>query len=63
MEHQKVCVYAMNAATPLIYASVELFYAGVDPNGMRFHRAACIDVGLKCGGWGRIVMEVSFQDK
>lgn len=59
---EKVCVYAMNAMTPLIYAANELFYAGVDPNGMRFRRAACIDVGVKCGGWGRVVMELSVQD-
>ena len=60
---EKVCVYAMNAATPLIYASNELFYAGADPNEMRFKRAACIDVGVQCGGWGRIVLELSVQDR
>ena len=59
----KVCVYAMNAATPLIYASNELFYAGVDPNEMRFRRAACMDVGVQCGGWGRIVLELSVHDR
>lgn len=56
---EKVCVYAVNAATPLIYASNELFYAGVDPNQMRFKRAACMDVGIRCGGWGRVVLELS----
>lgn len=60
---EKVCIYAMNAATPLIYAATELFYAGVDPNDMRFKRAACIDVGVRCGGWGRVVFELSVQDR
>jgi uncharacterized repeat protein (TIGR04076 family) len=60
---EKVCIYAMNAATPLIYAATELFYAGVDPNDMRFKRAACIDVGVQCGGWGRVVFELSVQDR
>lgn len=60
---EKVCVYAMNAATPLIYACNELFYAGVDPNVMKFRRAACIDVGVRCGGWGRIVLELTVQDR
>ncbi len=59
----KVCVYAMSAATPLIYAANELFYAGVDPNEMRFRRAACMDVGVQCGGWGRIVLELSVQNR
>jgi uncharacterized repeat protein (TIGR04076 family) len=60
---EKVCVYAMNAATPLIYACNELFHAGVDPNKMKFRRAACIDVGVQCGGWGRIVLELSVRDR
>jgi uncharacterized repeat protein (TIGR04076 family) len=60
---EKVCVYAMNAAIPLIYASNELFYAGVDPNEMRFKRAACIDVGVQCGGWGRVVLELNVKDR
>ena len=60
---KKVCVYALSAAAPMIYAANELFYAGADPNGMRFKRAACMDVGVQCGGWGRVVMELSFVDK
>ena len=60
---EKVCVYAMNAAMPLIYAANELFYAGVDPNEMRFKRSGCIDVGVQCGGWGRVVFELSMQDR
>ena len=60
---EKVCIYALNAATALIYASSELFYAGVDPNEMRFRRAACIDVGIQCGGWGRVALELSVEDR
>lgn len=59
----KICVYAINAAVPLIYAANELFFAGADPNEMRFKRSACIDVGVQCGGWGRIVLELSVQDR
>ena len=60
---KKVCIYALNAATSMIFASNELFYAGVDPNEMRFRRAACFDVGVQCGGWGRIVLELSVKDR
>ena len=60
---KKVCIYALNAATGMIYASNELFYAGVDPNQMRFRRAACLDVGVQCGGWGRVVLELSVEDR
>jgi uncharacterized repeat protein (TIGR04076 family) len=56
---QKVCLLALGAATSMIFAVSELVYAGVDPNEMRFRRASCPDVGLQCGGWGHIVMELS----
>lgn len=60
---KKVCIYAISAAISLVYASNELFYAGVDPNDMRFKRAACVDVGVQCGGWGRIVLELTVRDR
>ena len=60
---KKVCVYALSAATSMIFASNELFYAGVNPNEMRFKRAACFDVGVQCGGWGRIVLELKVVDR
>ena len=60
---KKVCIYALNAATGMIFTANELFYAGVDPNEMRFKRAGCFDVGVQCGGWGRIVLELSVVDR
>jgi len=47
----------------LIFMAHELFYAGVDPNEMRFKRAGCSDIGIQCGGWGHIVMEVKVEDR
>ena len=60
---KKVCIYALNASTGMIFAANELFYAGVDPNEMRFKRAGCFDVGVRCGGWGRVVLELSVEDR
>ena len=60
---KKVCIYALGATAPMVFASTELFYAGVDPNEMRFRRAACFDVGVQCGGWGRIVLELGVQER
>lgn len=59
----RICIFALNAVAPLIYAADELFYAGVDPNRMKFRRASCIDVGLRCGGWGQISLEISMRDR
>ncbi len=58
----RICIYALNAITPQVFTVIELFYADVDPNEMKFKRAACFDVGLECGGWGRIVMEIKVED-
>lgn len=60
---KRICIYALNAVTQLIFASNELFYAGIDPNEMRFKRAGCFDVGVQCGGWGHIVLELSLEDR
>jgi uncharacterized repeat protein (TIGR04076 family) len=59
----RICIYALNAASGLIFAAGELLMAGVDPNEMRFKRTGCFDVGVKCGGWGRIVMECRVEDR
>jgi len=59
----RICVYALQAAAGLIFASNELFYAGVDPTEMRFKRAACMDVGVQCSGWGRVILELRVVDR
>jgi len=60
---KRICIYALSSASKLIFASNELFYAGVDPNEMLFKRAGCFDVGVQCGGWGHIVMEIRIEDR
>ncbi len=47
---KRICIHALHAITPQIFTVNELLCAGVDPNEMRFKRAACFDVGLECGG-------------
>ena len=60
---KRICVYALNAITPQLFAVNDLLHAGVDPNEMKFKRAACFDVRLECGGWGRIAMEIKVEDR
>ncbi len=60
---KRICVYALSSFANLIFASNELVYAGVDPNEIRFKRTGCFDVGVKCGGWGKIVMELKVEDR
>ena len=60
---KRICVYAMSALAGPIYVVNELFYAGVDPNEMRLNRVGCFDVGVRCGGWGHIVLEVKMEER
>ncbi len=60
---KRMCIFALSAMTPGIHAATELHHAGVDPNEMRFKRVGCSDVGLSCGGWGHIVMEIRTEDR
>ena len=60
---KRICIYALAAVEKLVFASNELFYAGADPNEMRFRRVGCFDVGVRCGGWGHIVLELSMEDR
>ena len=59
----RICVHALAALSGAIYAANEVFYAGGDPNRMKFNRVACFDVGVACGGWGRVVLELSLTDR
>ena len=35
----------------------------VDPNELRFKRGGCFDVGVRCGGWGNVILEASVMDR
>ena len=58
---ERICMGALAPIYPLAYAVSELHYQGADPNALRFNRTHCFDVGVKCGGWGRVIMEVRVE--
>ncbi len=60
---KRICIYALSQMERLIFGAQELFYAGFDPNEMRIKRGGCFDVGLKCGGWGRVIFELKCEDR
>ena len=59
---KKVCPYILPAMSRLMWIIQERIYEGLDPHPM-FHRAQCEDVGIECGGWGRIVIEPKIVDR
>jgi uncharacterized repeat protein (TIGR04076 family) len=60
---KRICIHALSALSGPIYTANELFYAGVDPNEMRLNRVGCFDVGVECGGWGHIDLELKIEDR
>lgn len=60
---KRMCIFAMHPLSASVFGVHELFYAGLDPNEMLFKRVGCNDVGVNCGGWGHIVMEVRIEDR
>ena len=63
MSPKRICIHALSALSGLIFTANELFYAGVDPNEMRLNRVGCFDVGVECGGWGHIDLELKIDDR
>jgi uncharacterized repeat protein (TIGR04076 family) len=59
----RICIFALHSVALAMPALAELLYAGIDPNEMRFKRFGCPDVGIKCGGWGHIVMELRVEER
>lgn len=60
---KRICVYALTPIVPQIFTATEFLYAGMNPNEIRFKRAGCFDVGVACGGWGHIVLEIRVEDR
>lgn len=59
---ERVCVHAIQAGAHALFGAGELMFHGIDPNRMRFRRFGCLDVGLQCGGWGHVVMELTVRE-
>ena len=60
---KRICISALAAMDKLIFGVNALMFAGQNPNEMLFNKAGCSDVGLKCGGWGNIAMEIKVIDR
>ncbi len=58
---KRICAFAVNSISQLIWTAQELVYADVDPNTMRLNKVCCIDVGVKCGGLGNVVFEFNAE--
>ena len=54
----KICVWAAAALGAPVNVIFDRFVSQLDPNDMLFNVVQCGDIGLECGGWGKILMKV-----
>lgn len=55
---EKVCLYALTCLGPAIAVFQERIIAGLSPDPYLFRHVGCLDVGVGCGGWGRIAFKL-----
>jgi len=60
---KRICISALATMDRLIFGVTSLLFANQNPNDMLFNKAGCSDVGLKCGGWGNLAMEIKVIDR
>jgi len=63
MSPSRICAFIMPIMAQAIFAIHELWYAGVRPIELQFKRGGCFDVGVRCGGWGHVVLEACVIDR
>jgi uncharacterized repeat protein (TIGR04076 family) len=59
---KKVCPYILPPMARMMWVIQERIYEGLDPKPY-FYRGHCEDVGIDCGGWGRVVFEAKIVDR
>jgi uncharacterized repeat protein (TIGR04076 family) len=59
---KKVCPYILPAMARMMWVIQERIYEGLDPRPY-FSRGHCEDVGIDCGGWGRVVLEAKIMPR
>ncbi len=59
---EKLCIFALTPMGALVKSLQELMIAGVRPAKLAFSKNSCSDVGIKCGGWGRVVMDARIDE-
>jgi len=63
MSPARICIFALQPLAAQIFGLHELFYAGIDNPKTAFNGCGCFDVGVQCGGWGHICMEVRMENR
>jgi uncharacterized repeat protein (TIGR04076 family) len=55
----RLCVYAISQLAVPVALINERLSEGLDPNQFHFmHQVRCLDVGVACGGYGEVMLEI-----
>ena len=55
----RLCVYAISQLVVPVALINERLSEGLDPNRFHFmHQVRCLDVGVDCGGYGEVMLEI-----
>ena len=55
----RLCVYAISQLAVPVAIINERLGEGLDPNLFHFmHQVRCLDVGVECGGYGEVMLEI-----
>jgi len=55
----RLCVYAISQLAVPVALINERLGEGLDPNQFHFmHQVRCLDVGVECGGYGEVMLEI-----
>lgn len=57
------CAQAMGEIGGFATMIQDRFVSGLDPNDMVFDHFSCMDTGVRCGGWGQVIMKASVMDE
>jgi uncharacterized repeat protein (TIGR04076 family) len=54
----RICLQALPALASAVAVFQERIIAGLSPDPYLFKRVGCVDVGVGCGGWGHIALNL-----
>ena len=54
----RICLHAFPGLASAVAVMQERIISGLDPDPNLFRHIGCIDVGVQCGGWGRIAFKL-----
>jgi len=58
---KRICIWALAPLAGTVNAVFERFVEQLDPNDLVFDVVSCQDVGVECGGWGRVLMKIRVE--